>query len=649
MSIDKSNRLFQILYTILLVGLAIAVPLLFTKFTRSVFEVNKMLAVRLFSITMLVVWGFQYVLYRANAVADEAGTWRWKAFAWRRVGLEIPVLIWIGFNVISTLFSQNPTLSIIGCYDRWEGLITIINYMLVIYLYAKLLRRNWQLMALLIGIVASTALSGVYGVFQSLGKDFMNWSVDPTMRVFACINNPVHYCAYVGMVVPIVVGWLLYYASDRHKGSQKALVIKTILFLAMLLIYYNQFLSYSRATWMGFVAAMTLFYLMVLRNIKADTFRSFLTDMISLTGLLGAFYLVYIFHLHEKGFVYAMGLFAVVIAMVALSLWNTLQMPRESLKRNEILLYLLGACVSMYFGFLSPPGSHPVWLQALLYPVGAVTFLLVCRNAPSEIRQFLLRLVIVFLFAKLQFVAISSLSVLQYGVMIGAYFMLSQKTDNFGLEKKFWLLLCLIAFGVVIAAPAIPSYVKEVRDLFSRSSAMGNGAQGLKVVENATEKVESYQDVAIKGTARTSMWKSSLPWIKDYWLLGSGPDTVKYMYPKYRRPEYGILEGGHNFTPDRLHNEYLNTLATRGFVGGLIYYVGVVLGWYYLLLRGFFKMGNSRHRYILAGLMASATVYLGQVMFNFGVVATLFLFYMVMGIALAMINSPDFLDDNSDG
>jgi O-antigen ligase len=114
------------------------------------------------------------------------------------------------------------------------------------------------------------------------------------------------------------------------------------------------------------------------------------------------------------------------------------------------------------------------------------------------------------------------------------------------------------------------------------------------------------------------------------------------MYPKYRRPEYGILEGGHNFTPDRLHNEYLNTMATRGVVGFLIYYVGWMGGWFFVILRGLYRRPDNPYRFVIAGLMAGCSVYLGQVFFNFGVVATLFLFYALLGLSVALTEEREF-------
>ena len=133
------------------------------------------------------------------------------------------------------------------------------------------------------------------------------------------------------------------------------------------------------------------------------------------------------------------------------------------------------------------------------------------------------------------------------------------------------------------------------------------------------------------------MWKSAFPWIKDQPILG--PDwTIKYYYPKYRRPEYGKLEGGHNFTPDRLHNEYLNTLATKGILGFIIHYI-VFIGGTTLMLLTFSNKTSQANQYLIVGLIGGAFVYLGQVMFNFGVVATLVYFYIFIGLGMAIKNN----------
>ena len=83
------------------------------------------------------------------------------------------------------------------------------------------------------------------------------------------------------------------------------------------------------------------------------------------------------------------------------------------------------------------------------------------------------------------------------------------------------------------------------------------------------------------------------------------------MYPIYRRPEYGKLEGGHNYTPDRLHNEYLNTLATKGILGFIAYYILFIGGSGLLILKEIRRNSSSSNQFIIIGSLGGAFVYLG--------------------------------------
>ena len=228
----------------------------------------------------------------------------------------------------------------------------------------------------------------------------------------------------------------------------------------------------------------------------------------------------------------------------------------------------------------------------------------------------------------LQFVSGNNVILFLYITLVICYFFLNLKGNlELGREKKFWLLGFLVLFAFVIIMPRIPSYTNA---LFK------SNLKSLKALRIVNSKLGNYSQDALQGTARTSMWKSAVPWFKDYPILGSGLDTIKYMYPTYRRSEYGILEGGHNYTPDRLHNEYLNTLASKGSVGFISYYLILILGWVILILKGLQKQLQSPYRYIIIATLTGMLIYLGQVLFNFGVVATLVLFYIYMGLGLAL-------------
>ena len=134
------------------------------------------------------------------------------------------------------------------------------------------------------------------------------------MRVFGTINNPVHYCAIMGMSLPLIIGQLfyivkkennlplslkplvfisayylviaalvvildinsksivwvfnylimlsipfIYHAKESFKGQSKQNQIN-ILFNCMILVLYATYLSYSRATWVGLTASLGLMF-----------------------------------------------------------------------------------------------------------------------------------------------------------------------------------------------------------------------------------------------------------------------------------------------------------------------------------------------------------------------------------------------------
>lgn len=154
---------------------------------------------------------------------------------------------------------------------------------------------------------------------------------------------------------------------------------------------------------------------------------------------------------------------------------------------------------------------------------------------------------------------------------------------------------------------------------------------------NILSKAKSYEGDFQKGTARSSMWLTALAAWKDHPVFGVGPGMVKEIYPKYRRADYGRLEGGHNFTPDQFHNDYVSMLTTRGIVGFVVYFIWFMPLCLYLMLNKIRQEGMQAGNYILAGLFAGLFIHLGQTIFNFGVVATRILFYEFLCLALIMV------------
>lgn len=526
-------------------------------------------------ISALLIGGlylFRTTLYAHNNIEDKNGeSINILGIKWKKTGLEIPITLWIVSNILSTIFSKNPTFSLHGSYDRWEGLFTTFNYILVFIIFTKALftqkLRIWTLWS----TIAAGAISGFYGIMQSLGKDFISWSMDPTKKVFACINNPVHYCAYMGMLIPVCFGLTLYYSSKKSQCSKTTNRYLWIIFIMATMIYYNQFLSYSRATWMGFLGAMTLILILSTTHQKYSTWKKYLKDISLVLMATGTFYLIYIFR-----------------------------------------LYLLGIKASLILAII---------LSTIAY--------LIYKNSHSP-QDFIGKILIIFFFANLQFIATSILHLSLQLLTLAGIIILRIKSNTYICKlRKDWIIMYLSLFMAVLLIPPVATLTSKL---------LGKEGNTLKIITTANGKISSYSSVAIDGTARTSMWKSSLPWIKENPVLGTGLDTIKMIYPVYRRIDYGKLEGGHHFTPDRLHNEYLNTLATKGIFGFIVFYILLIGTGTLIALKAIFNRQEDPTHYLILGCVAGYIVYLGQVMFNFGVVATLFLFYLLFGLSQNLSN-----------
>ena len=125
----------------------------------------------------------------------------------------------------------------------------------------------------------------------------------------------------------------------------------------------------------------------------------------------------------------------------------------------------------------------------------------------------------------------------------------------------------------------------------------------------------------LEENSRLSIWRAALPWFKDYPVLGSGPESTGLLYPHYR-PATQLALSTENL--DRLHNQALDFLTTRGLPGLLMYY-GWML-WFFLRLEK--KIGKDP---ALSALLAGWLAFHVQALFLFGfTTAWIWLFFWML-------------------
>ncbi|KKP35516.1 MAG: hypothetical protein UR27_C0030G0001, partial [Candidatus Peregrinibacteria bacterium GW2011_GWA2_33_10] len=133
---------------------------------------------------------------------------------------------------------------------------------------------------------------------------------------------------------------------------------------------------------------------------------------------------------------------------------------------------------------------------------------------------------------------------------------------------------------------------------------------------------------------RISWYLSSLSMIKDKPLLGFGLNTYKENYNAYRRIDFANPhESQDNITPENAHNEYLTKAVEQGIIGLLVY---LILIFYVVFNKNSIKyLQNSdiKEKYTYLFILGALISYIIQTFLSFGVISTLTLFYIFIGVA----------------
>lgn len=137
--------------------------------------------------------------------------------------------------------------------------------------------------------------------------------------------------------------------------------------------------------------------------------------------------------------------------------------------------------------------------------------------------------------------------------------------------------------------------------------------------------------------ARPIMWRDSLRIIKDYPLLGIGPECFGLIYPKYRSLELILTEGGQYGRPDRVHNDIIDLTLAKGLLG-LGAYLWVLFIFFWLSFKGSFST-NNKLMIINIGLLSSGIGYFVQNQSCFWIIPSTSMFFILAGI-VARLNTP---------
>ena len=133
------------------------------------------------------------------------------------------------------------------------------------------------------------------------------------------------------------------------------------------------------------------------------------------------------------------------------------------------------------------------------------------------------------------------------------------------------------------------------------------------------------------GTYRVFLWKRSISLVKDYPLIGTGPDTFAMRFMSKYLVDVIRLDGRITIN-DTAANTYLTMLVNIGIVG-LLSYLSFIIG----LLRSLFKnLNNNKYALIF---IVTIICFLVQDFFNLSVVIVTPIYYSLLSLSISCIDN----------
>jgi O-antigen ligase len=231
----KVKKIISVLYQ----SLFFIVPLVLFPSTSELFEFNKMVVVYLLTTAVAASWTIRCVLE--------------KKIIFKKTPLDIPILIFLGSQIISTLISIDPRTSLLGYYSRFNGgLISLVCYFILYWGFVSNFEKK-DVPTMFKLILSATFLSSFYGILEHFGIDKNVWIQDVQNRVFSSFGQPNWMAAWLAAIIPMSLSLALYTKTQARWKSIVYLLLSVIIFITLLF-------TKSRSGILGLLTAMFSFW-----------------------------------------------------------------------------------------------------------------------------------------------------------------------------------------------------------------------------------------------------------------------------------------------------------------------------------------------------------------------------------------------------
>lgn len=244
--------------------LFILVPLILTPWNYELFEYNK----------MVITYGIAVIIL---------GAWIVKMFSDRQIRiaktpLDIPIVLFVLSQLVSTVFSMDPHVSWFGYYSRFNGgMWSVLTYVALYYAFLSNVDVFKTRLAKV--ILTTGAVVAFYGVAEHFGIDKNLWVQDVQNRVFSTLGQPNWLAAFLAAILPVS---LYFFVAGTARATTMQVIKHLFGGLTAILFFLVVLYTRSRSGLLGFAVADVLFWGIIFttsltspRELKKKLFNQF--------------------------------------------------------------------------------------------------------------------------------------------------------------------------------------------------------------------------------------------------------------------------------------------------------------------------------------------------------------------------------------
>ncbi|MDF2651890.1 MAG: hypothetical protein K0Q73_7695 [Paenibacillus sp.] len=196
-----------------------------------------------------------------------------QAFYVKRSFAYIPMAVYSAFVLLSYIFSDYKLFSLWGWNDRFEGTVTLLSYMIILFFVINTINAEKNIKVLIYVLAATSTLLGLLGLTQAIGHDFFQTTlgkklITPTWfwdqidglnftfqnnEIYQTVYNINYVSFYLTLLIPL---FGLLFIRSVMLGKDEPLYKKLIWGALFTLLIYNLIGSASSGGLMGMAIAV---------------------------------------------------------------------------------------------------------------------------------------------------------------------------------------------------------------------------------------------------------------------------------------------------------------------------------------------------------------------------------------------------------